>query len=146
MSVDYIVASLPALDFNGSAPMTREHFDELVQGVDLSKIATQWSDLDTQNRNAIAVARGGAKWQRPAEGCTLYWRNRAAAAFAEKDPLVREDALDRVWWDAAGEMTPPASPLSKGALFTYSVRLSIVLRRNMRAKDAGREIVNELAR
>ena len=144
MSVDYIVASLPPLDFDGPAPMTRERFDEIVRGVDLSGVAGKWRDLETQMRNAIAVARGGAKWQRPAKGCSVYWRGRAAAAFAEKSPMARENALDRMWWDAAGEMTPPESPLSKGALFTYSVRLDVVLRRNRIARDSGREIVGQL--
>ena len=144
MSGDYIVASLPPLDFDGAAPITREKFDDLVRGVDLSALAERWRDLETQIRNAIAVARGGAKWQRPARGCSLHWRGRASAAFAEKDPLARENALDRMWWDAAGEMTPPASPLSKGALFTYSLRLDVVLRRNCRAKDVGNEIVGKV--
>jgi hypothetical protein len=37
--------------------------------------------------------------------------------------------IDRVWWDAAGELTNPVAPLGKGALLTYFIRLKIALKR-----------------
>jgi hypothetical protein len=108
------------------------------------KGSLRWRDLETQLRNAVASARGGEKYCRPAKGCDLYWRNRIAAAFQEKDTLKRETLIDRVWWDAAGELTPPASPLSKGALETYAVRLKIVLKRNGIVKDEGNDVFDNL--
>ena len=92
----------------------------------------------------MSVARGGEKHRRPANGCDLYWQNRVAAAFQERDPLRRETLLDRVWWDAAGELTPAASPLSAGALETYAIRLRILLKRNRVSKDAGNAIFDRL--
>ena len=69
---------------------------------------------------------------------------RAAAAFQEKDPARRERLLDQVRWDAAGELTPPAAPLSKEAVFTYAIRLAIVLRRAARDTEAGNGVFNRL--
>ena len=110
----------------------------------------RWRDLDAQLRNAIAVERArlrgqdAARWRRPVEGCSLFWANRAAAAFQEKDPARRERLLDKVRWDAAGELTPPAAPLSTGAVFTYAIRLAIVLRRAARDTEAGNGVFNRL--
>ena len=110
----------------------------------------RWRDLDAQLRNAIAVERArlrgqdAARWRRPVEGCSLFWANRAAAAFQEKDPARRERLLDQVRWDAAGELTPPAAPLSKEAVFTYAIRLAIVLRRAARDTEAGNGVFNRL--
>ena len=84
------------------------------------------------------------KWRRPAEGCALYWTNRITTAFQEKDPAKRERLLDQVRWDAAGELTPAASPLSAAAAFTYAIRLAISIRRTARVTDAGNEVFNRL--
>ena len=98
---------------------------------------TAWSDLETQLRNAVAEARGGERFKRPTTGCSLYWKNRVLACFQEKDVAKRDELLDRVWWDAAGELTPPSEPLGKGALATYAIRLKIALKRSKISKDAG---------
>lgn len=66
------------------------------------------------------------------------------ACFQEKDVLKRDEALDRVWWDAAGELTPAASPLGKGALATYAVRLKIALKRDRISADSGRAAFDQL--
>ncbi|MBR1589203.1 MAG: DUF2764 family protein [Kiritimatiellae bacterium] len=114
------------------------------------RILARWRDLDAQLRNAAAAERArlrrqdAAKWLRPVEGCSLYWANRAAAAFQEKDPARRERLLDQVRWDAAGELTPPAAPLSLAAVFTYAIRLGIVLRRAARDTAAGNDVFNRL--
>lgn len=144
MSVDYIAASLQPLSFDGPPPYTWEQFMALMPDGFNPDASTRWADLETQMRNAMAVARGGERFCRPASGCDLYWQNRVAAAFQEKDPLRRETALDRVWWDAAGELTPAASPLSSGALETYAIRLRIALKRNAISKDAGDAIFGRL--
>ena len=86
-------------------------------------------------------ARGGdAKYRRAADGCSLYWRDRVRACFQEADVLRRDELLDRVWWDAAGELTPPAAPLGRGALLTYAVRLKIALKRSAVSTERGGEV------
>jgi hypothetical protein len=126
MTVDYIVASLPALVFGAAAPMTREKFAE---STGYAAHPPAWTELETQLRNAMAEARGGERKKRPAQGCSVYWKNRVLACFQERDIAKREELLDRVWWDAAGELTPLCNPLSAGALATYAVRLEIALKR-----------------
>ena len=135
MSVDYIVSSLPALQFDAPAPIEWENFVEACGG----KVpeCDKWRDLETRLRNAVAEARGGAKYARPAAGCSLYWRGRVAACFQEKDVAQRDRLLDKVWWDAAAELTPPASPLGRGALATYAVRLRIAIKRSAISKERG---------
>ena len=144
MSTDYIVASLPALAFDAPAPMTWEKFAETASGADRLVAASRWGNLETLLRNAMAEARGGAKFARPADGCSPYWKNRILACFSEKDVAKRQDLLDRVWWDAAGELTPPASPLGPGALATYAVRLKIALRRSAVSKERGNAAFDRL--
>jgi hypothetical protein len=143
MPIDYIVSSLQPLAFDGPAPYTWEQFAALlpdgfaVPDTDAGTGSARWRDLETQLRNAVAAARGGERFARHATGCDLHWRNRVAAAFQERDPLKRETLLDRIWWDAAGELTPPAAPLSRGTLETYAIRLRIALKRGRISKEAG---------
>ena len=142
MTYDYIVSSLPALSFELPAPLGWEQFVAACGGV-VPELGA-WHDLETQLRNAMAEARGGGKFKRPAEGCSLYWKNRVLAAFRETDPLLRETLLDRVWWDAAGELTSPSEPLGIGALSTYAVRLKIALKRSKISVDAGNAAFDQL--
>ena len=154
MAADYLVSSLPALEFDAPAPMSLERFDSLCREqlgpnpfAGLEKV---WADLDSQMRNAAAEERArlrgkdAAEWRRPAQGCALHWQNRMRAAFAEKDPAARERLIDKVRWDAAGEMTPPASPLSKGAAFTYRIRLEIAVRRQAITQAAGNTVLETI--
>jgi len=142
MSIDYVVAALPALAFGAPAPISWAKFAEMA-GDDATPPA-EWTDLETQLRNALAEARGGAKFKRPAGGCSVFWRNRIATAYAEKDVARRDELLDKVWWDAAGELTAPAAPLGRGALQTYAIRLKIALRRAAISKDRGNEAFDRL--
>ena len=138
MSTDYIVSSLPTLTFNAPAPLSWEKFAETVgDATFLSHLTRGFDDLETQLRNAIAEARGGERFRRPADGCSLYWKNRVLACFQEKDVAKRDELIDRTWWDAAGELTPPSEPLGPGALATYAIRLKIALKRSKISKDAG---------
>lgn len=153
MPLDYIVASLQPLAFDAPPPYTAEQFAAIAGDIE---IPPEWLDLESQIRNAIAEerarlnnARGAgetdaSKWKHPAEGCSVFWANRARAACAEKDPMKRDTALDRVFWDAAGELTPPTSPLSRGALQTYSIRLAIAIRRAARSTEAGNAALDKL--
>ena len=143
MSTDYIVASLPTLAFNAPAPLSWEKFAAITGGGD-ALIPAKWTDLETQLRNAMAEARGGERFSRPADGCSLYWKNRVLACFQEKDVAKRDELLDRVWWDAAGELTPLANPLSAGALATYAVRLEIALKRDGISQEKGNAAFDRL--
>ena len=58
--------------------------------------------------------------------------------------LRRDELLDRAWWDAAGELTSPASPLGKGALAAYAIRLRIAIRRDGISKENGKEAFDRL--
>ena len=143
MSTDYIVASLPSLAFGAPAPITWGRFEEIAGSAAAAELKP-WADLETQLKNAIAEARGGERFKRPADGCSLYWKNRILACFQEKDVARREELIDRVWWDAADELTSPSSPLGAGALATYAVRLKIVLKREKIAPEAGNAAFDRL--
>ena len=145
MSVDYIVSSLPTLAFNAPAPLSWERFTETAGGATfLSPLMKAFNDLEIQLRNAVAEARGGERFKRPADGCSLYWKNRVLACFQEKDVAKRDELLDHVWWDAAGELTPPSEPLGKGALATYAIRLRIALKRTAISKESGNAAFDRL--
>ena len=141
MTVDYIVSSLPTLVFGAPAPISWEKFVETA-GEDV--IPESWNDLEIQLRNAMAEARDGEKYRRPAEGCSLFWKGRVIACFQEKDVMKREELLDRVWWDAAGELTSPTAPLGKGALATYAIRLKIALKRSKISAESGNAAFDRL--
>ncbi len=144
MPTDYIVASLPTLAFGRPAPLSWERFAELA-GPAAARPPAAWTDLETQLRNALAEARSGSRRHaRPADGCSLYWKNRMLAAFAEPDVARRDEQTDRVWWDAAGELTPVAEPLGAGALATYAVRLRLALRRDKISRTDGNAAFDRL--
>lgn len=146
MTNDYIVSSLPALEFGIPPALTRERFAEIAGEAALEPPA-EWVDLETQLKNALVEARGGdEKYRREAQGCSLYWKNRVLECFREKDVMKREELLDRVWWDAAGELSDVASPLGRGALATYAVRLSIALRRAAVSKETGEGVLEAVTR
>lgn len=141
MTVDYIVSSLPSLSFDAAAPLSWERFCNIA-GADV--IPSRWHDLEIQLRNAMALARGREDAARPATGCSLYWKNRLLACFQEKDVLKREELIDKVWWDAAAELTDVTSPLGKGALATYAIRLKIALKRTKISMEAGNAAFDRL--
>ena len=144
MTTDYIASSLPALAFGAPAPLTLEEFAEIA-GHAADKALVPWADIETQLRNALVEARGGdARFRRPADGCSVYWRQRVLECFSEKDIARRDEMLDRVWWDAAGELTNPADPLGAGAIATYAVRLRIAARRERISREAGNAAFDRL--
>lgn len=143
MSIDYIVASLPILAFEAPPGITREDFDALAKDA-IRPALEKWRDIETQLRNAMALCRkGGEKWVREAKGCSIYWKNRVAACFQEKDVAKRDEMLDRVWWDAAEELAAPSSPLGVGALAAYSVRLDIAIKRSRISREKGETLFDE---
>lgn len=141
MTVDYIVASLPSLVFGNPAPMTWEKFTEFTG---YAGHPAKWREMETALRNAMAEARGGERMKRPSSVCSLYWKNRVLACFQERDVARREELLDRVWWDAAEELTPLTNPLSAGALATYAVRLEIALKRDKISQSKGNAVFDRL--
>ena len=142
MTLDYAVSSLPPLVFGAPPPIDADKFREIAG--ESFDIGDEWRDLETQLRNAIAEARGGEKWKRPAKGCSVYWRGRIAECFQEKDPGRREDLVDKVFWDAAGTLASPSSPLGAGALKAYAARLRIALKRAKASKDEGLRLFENL--
>ena len=82
---------------------------------------------------------------RPTKVCSLYWYNRMLACFQEKDTLKRDELVDRVWWEAADELTDAGAPLGPGALATYAIRLKIAIKRSKISKDAGMTAFDRLA-
>lgn len=128
MNLDYIVTSLPALSFGEKPAITLDKFIAHLGG-EQPKLTDEWCDLETQLRNAVAACRGRPFDARAAHGCAIYWRDRIRECFAENDIFRRDEMIDRVWWDAAGELTNPVAPLGKGALLTYFIRLKIALKR-----------------
>ena len=160
MSADYLMSSLPAVPFDGPAPLPLAEFlarcraelgyEPLADG-DSRAEARRWRDLDAQMRNTAAEMRAKAlgadasRYRRATPGCSLYWRNRISAAFAETDPMKRQTAVDRAFWDAAGELTPPAAPLSAAAAYTYRVRLEIALRRAAVSREEGNRVFDAVA-
>lgn len=145
MTTDYIVSSLPTLAFDAPAPMAMDEFEALA-GDRTGPALAAWADIETQLRNALVEARGGAdRFKRPADGCSVYWKKRILDCFAEKDVAKRDEMIDRVWWDAAGELTDVAAPLGEGALATYAVRLGIAIKRTSISKDEGNAAFNRLA-
>lgn len=145
MNIYYTVSSLPELTFFQPPSISWEKFCEAVGGEEeAARLEEKFAVLDTLLRNAIAEARDGADCMRPQSGCSIYWKNRILACFRESDVAARETALDRVRWDAAGELTPPAAPLGEGALATYAVRLKIALRRAAVSSARGMEIFDKM--
>lgn len=141
MTVDYIVSSLPLLRFDEPPQITWLQFLSIV-GEDFS-LPEKWNDIETQLRNALAEVRGDVSSAREVKGCSLYWKNRIVQCYSEKDILRRQDALDKVWWDAAGELIDLVSPLGKGALFAYAVRLKIALNRSNISTQLGSLILEK---
>ena len=153
MSVDYIVASLPPLKFGESPALTWEKFEAAAEGVCFADILSkEWAVLETALKNALVELRAAdrhrqaeaAKYLRDTPLCTLYWKNRILDAYKIESVAKRDEAIDRVFWDAAGELTPPASPLGLGALATYAVRLKIALRRALISAERGNAAFDRL--
>lgn len=157
MSADYLVSSLPPVPFDGPAPLSKEAFDDLCRrqlGDTVENAAkaahAAWRDLQCEIRNTICEIRAKAlgqeagKWTRPAKGCSVYWRNRAAAAMQEKDVAKREEMLDRLFWDAAESLVPPSAPLSAAAAYAWGVKLEIARKRASRSAEEGSKVFDGL--
>lgn len=161
---DFLVSSLPAMRFGAPPPMTADDFCAkcatdmgaedcaalaAMVGGKLSTataLARRWNDLATQLRNVLATCRAKGKpfKPHPAEGCELFWQNQIAQAYAENDVMKRDEALDRVMWNAAGELESALSPLGLGAIYAYAVRLCIAIRRAKISTAEGNDVFTQI--
>lgn len=163
MSLGYLLASLPMLAPDRAPQITAEGFCAACESALSAKDAeaasilargeavksthryvVQWRDLEA----AIACAVGQRRLARRGGNGSIYTapetavcpvtlvRAVASAFESATDPLAREEALLRVYWDAAEEMAG-FDPLSKGQIFAYAVRLRLLLQKFARNTQVG---------
>ncbi len=108
-----------------------------------------WRNADNQLRNAVArqrAARRGvdiSRSQRPVGPFDLAIEDGVKESFSRRNPLEREQALDRIRWDKADELAG-FDPFALSALLAYAVRLHIAQRWAALDADAGREAARQL--
>ena len=108
------------------------------------RFVAAWLDADAQLRNAIALERsrrsGAANRPEAREtaGCSPWLAQAVAAAFAAKDPLSRETAIDSIRWRILDEMQG-VSPFSEAVILAYAGKLALNARRFSASADAGME-------
>lgn len=155
MSYPYLVSSLPMLGIDKQPPMSLEVFVELCQeqltDVDFQELEAllsvdeqptnnsfikEWRAAETQLRNAVARARAAKldgvdanKWLRTHTGFDVVLENGVSSAFQEKDPALRQKALDQLLWDKAAELAG-YDEFSLKAIFAYAIQLKICNIRN----------------
>ena len=156
MSIDYLVASLPALVFGNSAPITYERFEAAIAPIKVDELLRKWREIETELKNELVELRAAklsqsgkrvpdkAKYLRPSERCSIFLKSRLKDAYQIEEVAARDEAIDRVFWEAAAEMTPPESPLGKGALATYAARLLILLKRSQISTEGGNAAFDRL--
>lgn len=150
MSYPYLVSTLPMLGIDKQPPMTLEAFVELCQeqldSADFQELEVllseegqptrnsfikAWRAAETQLRNAVARARAAKldgvdanKWLRTHSGFDVTLENGVASAFQERDPALRQKALDLILWDKADELAG-YDEFSLEAIFAYAIQLKI---------------------
>lgn len=162
MNLEYFISSLPMLlqdrpariSPNDFAALCREQLDaplasavgEMLGNAPASSphpFVAAWRDRESQIRNAIAAERarrrGGARAKpRETAGCDPSLAQGVAAAFAAKDPLSRELALDGIRWRALEDMQG-INPFSEAVVLSYAGRLALNARRFSVNPDDGME-------
>ena len=103
----------------------------------------EWRDREIQLRNAVAAERArrlGATRPAPrdAHGCEAMITQGVAQAFAAKDPLQRERALDALRWRILDELQGIA-PFTEAAVLAYAGKLALNARRFSIEDDKGME-------
>lgn len=167
MSLYYTVASLPGLLFGDPPPFSADDLADQCEGIlsetDLASLravfrgepaaatvpfASAWLQVDTQLRNAVAVARGERRHEdagpnlREHSGFDVSIESAVTDAFAKSDPMERERELDRCRWRLLDELTRE-DPFGVGALLAYAIRLQIAQRWADRQEETGRARLNE---
>lgn len=165
MSLGYLLASLPMLAPDRAPQITQEAFisacasmlsekDAIAVALLVRGDSTESSHPYVQQWRALEAAIAGAVGQRrlakrggnagnftaPETSACPVWLLRAVATAFESapDPLAREEALMRVYWNAADELAG-FDPMSKGQIFAYAVRLRLALRKASRDATLGAE-------
>jgi len=169
MSYYYFIASLPhlkwgeapAIGTDGFAAACDDHLSPALAPVaralaagalptgDAPAFLPAWRNADHQFRNAIARQRAARRHtdvtrdQRPVGHFDVAIETGVKESFARRDPLEREQALDRIRWDKAGELAG-FDAFSLSALLAYAVRLHIAQRWAALDADSGREAAHQL--
>ncbi len=166
MSLGYLLASLPMLLVDRPTTLQVGGFlsacESALSGADYAVVAflvggkmeaapkgafvKQWLDCEAIIRNTVALRRLAKRTQgaifQPFETpvCQLWIQKRTEEAYDAHagDPLARENALDRVRWMVADELAG-CDPLSKSNLFAYAIKLGILVRKQARSADKGRD-------
>lgn len=167
MNLEYFISSLPMLLEDQPAKISPDDFASLcgeqlsptlaaaalemlgVEGGDGAApsghpFVREWRDRLAQLGNAIASERASRRGgtakpaQRETRGCDPSLAQGVSAAFAAKDPLSRELAIDRLKWRALGEMQGVA-PFSEAAVLAYAGRLALNARRFSISEEKGME-------
>lgn len=149
MSYTYFAATLPMQHFGAPPAMTvaefaalcREHVSRadsatlsalLDGGATKNAFVKKWRDADTQIRNAVAKLRAqnigagadAAKWLHTHDGYSVLIETTVAAAFQESDPMKREQTIEKLRWDLAGDIAG-LDMFSFAAILAYAIRLGI---------------------
>lgn len=150
MSYPYLVSTLPMLGIDKQPPMSMEDFVELCREqlnqndfAELDALLAEeelptnnsfiieWRSADTQLRNAVARARAAkldgvdaGKWLKDHSGFDVVLENGVASAFQERNPALRQRALDLLLWEKASELAG-FDEFSLNAIFAYALQLRI---------------------
>jgi len=166
MSLLYLLASLPMLNFDAAPALAPAQFleacreqlgaadaataDALLRGEACSHpFAAAWKDKDTILRNAAARQRArrsgkeADRWLRPAQGCDCQIESLVEDAFQEPDPLKREKELDKIRW-LITEGLQGTDPLDIKVVFTYALKLAVLSRWRALSPDQGRASFQKL--
>ncbi|MFA7174114.1 MAG: DUF2764 family protein [Kiritimatiellia bacterium] len=167
MSRFYLIASLPALELNASAPITYAEFlqscilwlsakecavvEALLYGKSSDHpFVAALMNKETILRNALVRIRARASGQdatlytRDAHGCDLKLESEVEDAVSHANPLQKERNLDRIRWNIIQELGG-VDPLSIRTIFAYAAQLAIVTRWSARSTDAGQKTFEELS-
>lgn len=169
MNCYYVVASLPTLALGEPPPFPSEEVSkrlanvldpEQLMEVELfaagreaesgHPLAAQWSEAETQIRNACAKIRAAARavepqrFLRPQQGHAVWLERTVTDAFSRPNPLEREMALDRCRWKVLDELTAE-EPFAFDAVLAWILKLRMVERWAALREDVGRERFEHVA-
>ena len=170
MSYSYFAATLPMIQLESNLHMKTADFIELCrEHLSLSDFevltallngepsgnafVNKWQNVYNQIRNAIARLRASkagvsidvSKWLKEYHGFSVYAENAVVAAFQEKDPMQREELLDRLYWNVAEEIAG-FDPFSADAIFAYGIKLRILEKRASIHLEEGEKRMREISK
>ena len=166
MSNYYLISSLPALSLDVKPALTREDYCERcraqlgsadAQAVEAlisdtpsdHPFVVAWRDKETILKNAIAYARATLAnadvepWIRPTQGCDLSYEVLVDEVFQLKDPLQREQGLDKLRW-AIAESLQAHDPMDVTVALAYAIKLKLAWRWANLSADQGQAIFEQV--